>query len=71
MRRTSISIATALLFTGLLSACASPGVILGRTVPGGFGAVVHAPSAFDCQAGGANDDVFARQCASNISNAGG
>jgi hypothetical protein len=89
-RKALTPIATAVLFAGLLSGCASQGGILGRTVPRGtessagyevggaspvdparvdqFGAIIHAPSAFDCQAERANDDVFERQCASNVGN---
>ena len=87
--RALTSIATAVLFAGLLSGCASQGGSPGMTVPRGadgsagyeiggaspadppragrLGAIIHTPSAFDCQAERANAGVFEQQCESSTS----
>src|SRR2546426_10957327 len=87
--RALTSIATAVLFAGLLSGCASKGGSLGMTVPRGtdgsagyeiggaspadppragrLGAIIHTPSAFDCQAERANAGVFEQQRESSTS----
>ena len=56
------SIATAVLFAGLLSGCASQAGSLGMTVPRWTDGTTGY-----CQAERANADVFAQQCESNTS----